>query len=106
VLYQKGQEVEKVAIDKGEVKHLPLVAADTVGILMKKGEKKDRFVKELVLENVAAPVKKGQIVGQVVIKQGTNEVAKVDLIAAQDVQPASMWQLFKRTVESWMTFGG
>ena len=105
VLYQKGQPVEQVEIDKGELKKLPLLAADTVGILMKKGDKKEGYLKQIVVNEVKAPIKKGQVVGQVVIKNGDVEVAKVDLVAAQDVNPASMWQLFKRTVESWLTFG-
>ena len=105
VLYQKGQAVEKVNIDKGELKELPLLAADTVGILMKKGDKKEGYLKHIVVNEVKAPIKKGQVVGQVVIKKGETEVAKVDLVAAQDVNPASMWQLFKRTAESWLTFG-
>jgi len=105
VLYQKGQEVERVKIDKGEVQALPLTAADTVGILMKKGEKKEGYQKEIVIGDVQAPVRKGQVVGQIVIRKDDQEIAKTNLVAAQDVSPASMWQLFKRTVESWMTFG-
>ncbi|WP_430727226.1 D-alanyl-D-alanine carboxypeptidase family protein [Tumebacillus amylolyticus] len=106
VLYQKGQEVEKVEIDKGEVPVLPLVAGDTVGILMKKGAKKEEFQKEIVLNEVKAPVKKGQVVGSIVIKQGGNEIAKTDLVAGADCGEAGMWTLFKRTVKSWFTFGG
>ena len=58
-----------------------------------------------MVNEVKAPIKKGQVVGQVLIKNGETEVAKVGLVAAQDVNPASMWQLFKRTIESWLTFG-
>jgi hypothetical protein len=43
----------------------------------------------------------------VLVKNGGQQVAKVDLVAEQDdVAKASMWQLFKRTVDRWMTFGG
>jgi serine-type D-Ala-D-Ala carboxypeptidase (penicillin-binding protein 5/6) len=107
VLYKAGQVVQKVEIDKGEVPELALIAKDTVGILMKKGDKKEAYQREVTLkDDVKAPIKKGQVIGQVLVKNGGQEVAKVDLIAGQDVGEASMWQLFKRTVERWMTFGG
>jgi serine-type D-Ala-D-Ala carboxypeptidase (penicillin-binding protein 5/6) len=107
VLYKTGQVVQKVEIDKGEVPELVLIAKDTVGILMKKGDKKEAYQREVTLKDDAkAPIKKGQVIGQVLVKNGGQEVAKVNLIAGQDVGEASMWQLFKRTVERWMTFGG
>lgn len=106
VLYKQGEVVEKVKIDKGKIAELPLVANDTVGILMKKGEKKEAYQKLVALkEDIKAPVKKGQVIGQVTVKQGEKEVAKVDLVAGVDVGEANMWELFKRTVEKWMTFG-
>lgn len=105
VLFQKGQAVQNVAIDKGDVAQLPIIASDTIGILMKKGEKADGFQREVVLNDIQAPVKKGQVVGQVVIRKNGQEVARTDLIAAQDVAEAGLWTLFKRTVEKWMTFG-
>ncbi|WP_347338357.1 hypothetical protein [Tumebacillus amylolyticus] len=52
-----------------------------------------------------APVKKGQVVGSIVIKQGGNEIAKTDLVAGADCGEAGMWTLFKRTVKNWFTFG-
>jgi hypothetical protein len=45
-------------------------------------------------------------VGQIVITKDGQPIEKVDLFASQDVNKASMWQLSKRTVESWMTFWG
>ncbi|WP_109688053.1 hypothetical protein [Tumebacillus permanentifrigoris] len=106
VLFQKGQEVQQVEIDKGDTPKLALLAGDTVGILMKKGTKKEEYQSEIIVNEIQAPVKKGQVVGSIVIKQGGNEIAKTDLVAAADCGEAGMWTLFKRTVKSWFTFGG
>ena len=40
VLIFINESIEQVEIDKGELKKLTLLAADTVGILMKKATKK------------------------------------------------------------------
>lgn len=106
IFFKAGDMVDKILIDKGEIRELPMVAGDTVGVLMKKGEKKEGYEREIVMNDVQAPIKKGQVVGQILIKKDGQTVAKTDLVASQDVNEASMWQLFKRVVLSWMTFGG
>ncbi|MFD2168877.1 D-alanyl-D-alanine carboxypeptidase family protein [Tumebacillus lipolyticus] len=105
VLYKPGQVVQQVRIDKGGVPYLPIITTDTVGVLMKKGEKQTAYRQEIRLNEVKAPIQKGQIVGSVVIKKDEQEIAKADLVAGLDVGKASMWTLFKRTVESWLSFG-
>ncbi|HEU4964104.1 MAG TPA: D-alanyl-D-alanine carboxypeptidase family protein [Bacilli bacterium] len=106
VFFKAGDTVDKILIDKGEVRELPMVAGDTVGVLMKKGEKKEGYQREIVFNDVQAPIKKGQVIGQILVKKEGKVVAKTDLVAPRDVNEASMWELFKRTVISWMTFGG
>ncbi|TCP59562.1 D-alanyl-D-alanine carboxypeptidase (penicillin-binding protein 5/6) [Tumebacillus sp. BK434] len=105
VLYKPGQVVQQVMIDKGDVRSLPIITRDTVGVLMKKGDKKAAYQQEVVLNDVKAPIKKGQVLGSVVIKKDGQEIAKSDLVASLDVSKAGMWTMFKRTVESWLTFG-
>ncbi len=104
LIFKAGDAVQTVRIDKGSVRELPLVAADNVGLLMRKGDKKEAFEKVISVNDVAAPIKKGQVIGQIIIKKAGQEVAKTDLVAGADVEEASMWEMFKRTVESWMTF--
>jgi D-alanyl-D-alanine carboxypeptidase (penicillin-binding protein 5/6) len=106
VLYKPGQVVEQIPIDKGSIRNLPIIVNDTVGVLMKKGDKKTAYQQDLVLNEVHAPIKKGQVVGSLIIKRDGQEVTKADLLASADVSKASMWTMFKRTVESWLTFGG
>lgn len=104
LIFKAGDTVQNVQIDKGSVRDLPLVTADNVGMLMKKGDKKEAFEKVIALNEVAAPIKKGQVIGQIIIKKAGQEVARTDLVAGVDVDEANMWEMFKRTVESWMTF--
>lgn len=104
-IYKKGQVIQQVAVDKGMKAVTPLVAKDTVGILMKKGEKKDTYTTKLELEPVKAPVKKGAAVGHVVIMKQGREVSRTEVTVAQDMEKAGFGTMFKRTFNSWLRLG-
>jgi D-alanyl-D-alanine carboxypeptidase (penicillin-binding protein 5/6) len=103
--YKAGQVVEKVKLDKGNEPSVQLVAADTLGVVMKKGEKSDAYTKQITFKECKAPVKKGQVLGAVVIYKDGKEVGRTSIVAANDIGKAGFWKMFKRTVDSWLTFG-
>ena len=76
----------------GVAEQVPLVATKDVHVLVKKGEEKKVQVEVDVPDRVSAPVKAGQVVGDIVVKFDGAEVGKSQAAAAQDVGQASLWK--------------
>ncbi|WP_062104757.1 D-alanyl-D-alanine carboxypeptidase family protein [Bacillus niameyensis] len=97
-LHKKGESLGKVKVSKGDKKHIEAVTGETVSVLTKKGEKTDNITEEVKLHtDIKAPVKKGNEIGELIIKKDGKEVAKVPLVAKENVKKASWWNLYKKS---------
>jgi serine-type D-Ala-D-Ala carboxypeptidase (penicillin-binding protein 5/6) len=104
-IYEKGQLVQKMKVSKGEKEDIPLVAQQNVSLLLRKGERGEHLTHEVKKEDsVRAPIKQGDKLGVLVIKNKNKVVSEVPLVASEDVKEASWWQIFKRTMGSFTRF--
>lgn len=97
-MYTRGEKIKTVKVGKGKKETVDLVASDNASLLMKKGETMKDIKKEIVAEEkVKAPIKKGDALGTLVIKKGNEVLLKQTIVAREDVEAASWWELFKRS---------
>ncbi|WP_179295516.1 D-alanyl-D-alanine carboxypeptidase family protein [Bacillus sp. FJAT-45350] len=97
-LYERHQEIAEVKVSKGEKKIVAAVTSEPVSILTKKGQKIDDATKKVELkEDLKAPIKKGEPIGSLVIEKEGKVLSETTLVASEDVEAATWWQLFKRT---------
>ncbi|OIU71167.1 D-alanyl-D-alanine carboxypeptidase family protein [Rossellomorea aquimaris] len=97
-MFKKGDPLSQVKVSKGQESKVQAVTDEPISILAKKGEKLDKVEQKVTLsKNLKAPVKKGDKVGTLVIKNKGKKVLESELVAKQDVNEASWWQLFKRS---------
>lgn len=97
-LYKKDAPIKKVEVNKGEQKYVNAVTSEPLSALAKKGTTaKDMKTEVKLVENLNAPVKKGDEIGTITIKKDGKVMSKSPLVAEEDVEIASYWQLFKRT---------
>jgi len=90
---KEGVALGRDAPVKGGVsERVPLIATKDIRILIKRGEEKKVQVEVDVPDRVSAPVKTGQVVGNIVVKLDGAEVGKAQAAAAQDVAQASLWK--------------
>jgi D-alanyl-D-alanine carboxypeptidase (penicillin-binding protein 5/6) len=88
---RKGERYATAAVPFAEDEQLELVAAEGASELVRLGDG-SRFVERVVAPTmVELPVSKGQKLGEVVIMDGDDEVARADLVAARDI-PAPSFQ--------------
>lgn len=89
----------KTIVDKGELmgdvplkyawkqERIQTVSATTVNAILPASVERSSIISEYILpEEVEAPVQKGDLIGQVVLKYADEEVARVDLLAAESVE--------------------
>lgn len=98
-VYDKGAVLRTVHVDKGADNRLPVVTSRKVAILTKKGESPENVSKSFELkEDLQAPVKKGEQIGTLQLKQDDDILSEIPLIAGEAVPQASWLQLFKRSL--------
>jgi len=96
-IFEKGTAVSEVKIQKGEKSKINAITNENISILVKKGDKTDDVRQEVTFSKIKAPIKKGEVVGSVKLYRGDQLIIEKDLIASEDVKPASWWTLFKRS---------
>ncbi|EES72262.1 MULTISPECIES: D-alanyl-D-alanine carboxypeptidase family protein [Paenibacillus] len=97
-IYQAGETIGKVKVQKGMSAQLELTAAKPLNVLVKKGVKQDSITHKLIApEKLAAPIKAGQTIGKLVVYQDGRTLTEFELTAPADIDKAGWWTLFKRT---------
>jgi D-alanyl-D-alanine carboxypeptidase (penicillin-binding protein 5/6) len=96
-IYKKGDTMGTLKIEKGVRAEIPLVASRSYSVLVKKGEAGKKLSHELVLNQVKAPVKQGDIVGKLVVYRDGQVLKEFPVESSVTVAKAGWWDLFKRT---------
>ncbi|MGO0058462.1 D-alanyl-D-alanine carboxypeptidase family protein [Brevibacillus fluminis] len=99
---------ESVPVKKGVELNVPAVPASDVTVLTKVGEE-GQFKPKVTVQDLTAPVKKGQVIGKVMyqaadaveadyLQPADFQKGGIDLVAANDVEEASWIRLFFRSI--------
>ncbi len=88
---KQGSVVAQAAVNEGRAKSVPVMAPKDVNALVKRGEEKGVSVR-FNGGAVAAPVKRGQRVGTIVVQRGNETLATMPAVAAQDVEKQPWWK--------------
>lgn len=99
-LFSRGEKIDELKLFKSDKGKADVVVSQSVSTLHKKNGKKDKVtVEKKIAENLDLPLKKGDKVGTLKIKSGGKTVSKADLVMKEDLEPASYFQLLKRTLQ-------
>ena len=99
---KKGEIVKRVDVQKGVETYVNAVYQDDVNLTILKRDKSKVERNVVVLENVTAPVKQGDVIGSVEYKVGENTIAKQNIVAKDDVKKASFIKLIFRAILRWL----
>lgn len=100
LLYEKGDVLQTVRVDKGEQSLMQMVVPYQISVLTKKGESVDLYQPSIhAIEDLRAPIQKGDVIGQVRIQKDGQVISEVDIYATEDMPKASLWTIFKRTTK-------
>lgn len=94
MIKNKEEVIEKIHFDKAQNPEIDLVPSHDVSILLKKNEQAKEYKTELKLNEVSLPIKKGEVVGKLFIKDGNTTVSEVDVITTKATKKISFFQLY------------
>ena len=88
--------LEEVSVEKGKVESIGIVAKEEVNDLYNKNDGTGNFTYEVEVDNLKAPLSKGDVVGKLTLKENNNVIRTIDLTVKEDVKKANIFELYLR----------
>ena len=100
---KQGEIVSKKKMSKAKNELIQIVTTKDASVLVEKGEEKKSLNYEMKLNKLKLPIKKGDIVGTLYLKDGNKIISKVSLTVKDTVKKANILELYKRALKSIIT---
>lgn len=101
-LYEKNtyittdEVLDTVKIEKGKETKVNIVPIEDVAIVNKKGHTMGEISYEIALNKLEPPIKKGEVVGNLVIKEDNNIISNTFVTVEKNIEKASFIALYFR----------
>ena len=95
--------VKKIKVDKSVSKYAEIVPKENVNFVNKKLQGKKNASYEVDLDNIKAPIKKGDKVGMLLIKEDNKVIRKVELTVNKDIKKANILELYWQNLQDILT---
>jgi D-alanyl-D-alanine carboxypeptidase (penicillin-binding protein 5/6) len=90
---KKGDVVAKVPVSRGKIHEVDLLADKSMFVSVRKGTEKKTPLKKEIPSSAAAPIKKGDVLGKLIVEGDGFPKTEVNLVAAVDV-PLKSYRVF------------
>lgn len=104
-LYKKDTYITKeevlgnAKVEKGNVEYANIVTIDDISIINKKEYKRGEIKFELDLNNLKAPIKKGDVVGKIKVIENGNIISEADVTVDKNIDKAGYFTMFIRNLK-------
>ncbi|MEC9488149.1 MAG: D-alanyl-D-alanine carboxypeptidase family protein [Halanaerobium sp.] len=102
VIVKEGDEVPDIPVKNGKALTVKGQMGETFHGVILKGTRNEVTQEIRVREGLEAPIKKGDELGQVVIKQGDRVLGYVPIRASEDVERANIFVRIWRAIIAWL----
>lgn len=92
----KETPIKKIEVDGASIPLVDIVPVENVNIIKNKGEKLGEITYDLKLDKLKAPIKKGDIVGILKIKENNNQVKEINVTVKEDIKKATFLELYSK----------
>lgn len=100
-LGKKDDNINSVNVDKGILQNIDAVLENDGGCLIPKGKSKTISSNIILEDTVSAPIYKGQKLGEIVYLLEDKEIARINIVAKEDVKKLNIVNMSIRTIENW-----
>ena len=102
-LLEDGYSLGEYKVYNGKAEFVTVIPKDGATILRKKGEKSSKATYEADVYELKAPLKKGDVVGSLKIKEDGKVIRKVKLTVDKNVKKANYLELLGRNIRDMVT---
>ena len=93
---EKNKIIADKEIEKGNKKYVDIVTRDSYSIVTEKNNKLGEISYDIELNEISAPINKGEVVGKLIIKSDNSKIGEVELTVNDDVKKANLFELYFR----------
>ncbi len=93
----------KYEATKAKQKYVEIIPKEQATVLKKKSEKVGNATYEVKLKDLKAPIKKGEVVGKLNIKEDGKHIRTIDLTIKNDLKKANIGELYLRYLKDILT---
>lgn len=103
VVKTKKDIITEIKINKGTKDKVTISPNEDIIVLKKKSELSKKYDLETNLNDIKLPIKKGDVLGKLLVKDGNNILRKVDLIANNNVNKLGYFKMIFETLKDILT---
>ena len=96
--------IDTVPVEKGIKEKANIIVMDDVSAINKKGHKMGEITYEVDVKNIKAPIKKGDVVGKLTIKEDGKVVTNVDVTVEESIEKAGIFAIYLRYLKDVISF--
>ena len=90
--------IKKIEIDKSKNKYVEIVPTDNINIVKQKTEQVGEITYDFKLNKIKAPIKKGEVIGKLIINEDGKKISEVELTVKENVEKANFLELYFRNI--------
>ena len=100
LIKSKNEIIKEIALDKADKEKIGITPVEDVNILSKKSDSFIRYNTEIKLNDINYPIKKGDIIGKILVKDNNKVIRTVDLTVNDNIKKVGFINLFGRTLRN------
>ena len=100
LIKSKNEIIKEIALDKADKEKIGITPVEDVNILSKKSDSFIRYKTEIKLNDINYPIKKGDIIGKILVKDNNKVIRTVDLTVNDNIKKVGFINLFGRTLRN------
>lgn len=94
LIKSKDEVLKTIPLDKATKSSISFVPVSDIGVLTEKSNSKKNYTYSVKIKKFNLPVKKGDVLGSVIVKDKDKQVATVPLTSSESISQLSFLQLF------------
>lgn len=95
----KNKSLGKYRVDSGKDEYANVIPSEEATVLMKKSDEIKNIKYDTVINNLKAPLRKGDVIGELKIKENGNIIRKVNLTVDKDISKINFIELLLRNLK-------
>ncbi|MDD3453085.1 MAG: D-alanyl-D-alanine carboxypeptidase [Bacilli bacterium] len=92
--------ISKASVEKGINEYSNVVAKEDVNLILKKSDNLGKITYDIDINKLKAPIKKGQIIGKIVVNIDNKKTTQIDLTVNKDNEKATFFKLYFRYLKN------
>ena len=100
---KKGDKVGEISLLKANKDKIDVIVNEDIKVIHNKASNKKEYKSEVKLNNVKLPIKKGDIIGKLLVKDNSEIIKEVDLKSNEDITKRSFLNLWFNILKSIIT---